>query len=494
MATTTFSWRLTDAGRALLVDGANRAARAVQLIAIVVGDQHGAGGADDDNRIALRRQKGRGALTGSSAIAGRWIVEATITATAAYSVTEVGLIGRVGDAGDEKLVAYWTGGGTAIAASGAAGNIITIAGAIQLQAAAADVAVTVAPAISYSAPAVEIAGAVTLTAGEANTRALSRPLADYRWIEVVYGPAAARRSTRLPVADIPALTLTSVTPTYYVVNGGRLKTLTLATGALSAGTVVTIAPASGDGLLSLAALDGVLYSTRGSSIYTIDPQTAAGSTWPALPEEDYEALTAHLGSLYALRTESGMLRIVRVDVASATVTRFGTLPRPAALTGIGLTSRQGHLYYAALRSSGIGDSKTPTLDRIDDVGTPTRAARQTRIASIAGSFGGPNDGAAVVSVPDGFRVLLTTVSHSFLNYYKITAAGVVTQISNNIRASGAIGVAATPTQTLSGTPAGVHVGPLSWIDVWRPTGQASQLALRARGLPSVDVRQVIGIP
>ena len=144
-------WRITDAGRAALADGQNRGVREIQFTSLAVGSGSGPGGAADDARTALRTQTDTGVLTGSTSLVGRIALQATIVATAAYNVTEVGLFALIG-AGQPFLAAYWTDGGRAVAAASGAGDTLVLAGVIDIQAAAADVTVTVAPALTLNAP------------------------------------------------------------------------------------------------------------------------------------------------------------------------------------------------------------------------------------------------------------------------------------------------------------------------------------------------------
>ena len=146
------TWRLTDAGRAALADGRNRGVRGVSFTMLAVGSGHAPGGAGNDALAALRAQTDTGALTGTTSVSGRIALQATITATAAYNVTEVGLFARIG-AGAEFLAAYWTDDGRAVAAASAAGDTLVLAGVIDIQAAAADVTVTVNPALTLNPPA-----------------------------------------------------------------------------------------------------------------------------------------------------------------------------------------------------------------------------------------------------------------------------------------------------------------------------------------------------
>ena len=149
---TTNTWRLTDAGRAALADGQNRGVRAVSFTSLAVGSGHAPGGASNDARTTLRAQTDTGALTGTTTVAGRIALQATIVSTAAYTATEVGLFARIG-AGAEFLAAYWTDDGRAVTAAASAGDTLVLAGIIDIQAAAAHVTVTVNPALTLNPPA-----------------------------------------------------------------------------------------------------------------------------------------------------------------------------------------------------------------------------------------------------------------------------------------------------------------------------------------------------
>ena len=144
--------RLTTAGRALIADGANTGLSAVRLTHLAVGSGHAAGGAGNDARAVLRNERNRAAVSGAADAAGQVAYRADFAPTETYSVTEAGLFGRVGASGAVTLLAYWTDGGTALAAA-VPGAALTIAGVLEVQAAAADVTVTVSTALTLGDPA-----------------------------------------------------------------------------------------------------------------------------------------------------------------------------------------------------------------------------------------------------------------------------------------------------------------------------------------------------
>ena len=145
--------RLTDAGRAALADGANRQVNNVQLRAFAIGDGTGPGGAADDARVALRSQQAREALTGTTAETGRLAVRATFVPTTVYSVTEAGIIARIGDAGAEFLLAYWASSAARNAlATTVSGVTLVIAGVLDITRAAAEIDVDVGVNITLGGP------------------------------------------------------------------------------------------------------------------------------------------------------------------------------------------------------------------------------------------------------------------------------------------------------------------------------------------------------
>ena len=163
-----FELRITNAGRAALADGNNRGTQAIRLTKVAIGDGQGPGGAADDGRTALRSQRAAVAAGGSSAVAGRIAVRGEFNPAAAYGVTEVGLLGRVGaeETGAEELYAYWTDGG-ALIASTVSGTRLLIAASLDIAPAAAQVTVAVSAAVSLGDPA--LSGAVTALGGRVDT-------------------------------------------------------------------------------------------------------------------------------------------------------------------------------------------------------------------------------------------------------------------------------------------------------------------------------------
>ena len=147
--------RLTDAGRTAMADGNNRALNAIQLRSLQIGDGLGPGGEADDARAALRSERNSAALTGTTMAAARLAVRATVMPTDAYSVTEAGIIARIGDAGVEFLLAYWAvpTAGDALATTVADISLI-VAGVLDIRNSAAEVNVTVAVNITFGGPGV----------------------------------------------------------------------------------------------------------------------------------------------------------------------------------------------------------------------------------------------------------------------------------------------------------------------------------------------------
>ena len=160
-----FDLRLTNAGKAALADGENRGTNAVRLTKMAIGDGSGTGGAADDSRTALRNQRAVVALGGSTMVSGRIAVRGEFNPTAAYGVTELGLLGQVGT-DPEILVAYWTDGGERLAST-VANTRLVIAGSIDIAPAAAEVTVNVDASVSLGDPA--LTATVTALGGRVDT-------------------------------------------------------------------------------------------------------------------------------------------------------------------------------------------------------------------------------------------------------------------------------------------------------------------------------------
>ena len=108
--------RITAAGRAALADADNVGINAVRITKVLVGSGQGPGGTDDDARAALRNQRDSAVAGGSTMVPARVLVRGDVAATAAYSITEIGLEAKVG-ANAPFLFAYWSNAGEVFAAA-----------------------------------------------------------------------------------------------------------------------------------------------------------------------------------------------------------------------------------------------------------------------------------------------------------------------------------------------------------------------------------------
>ena len=142
--------RLTDAGRAAMMDGTNRQTNAVQMRSMRIGDGVGPGGAADDSRAALRSERNSEVLVGTTMVSGRLAVRGDFTPTDVFSVTEVGLTARIGAGGNEFLFAYLAvPNATDAIATTVASTRLIIAGVIDVTNSAAEINVTVAASITF---------------------------------------------------------------------------------------------------------------------------------------------------------------------------------------------------------------------------------------------------------------------------------------------------------------------------------------------------------
>ena len=185
-----FELRITDAGRAALADGANRGTHAIRLTKMALGSGSGPGGAADDSRTALRMARDTVALSGTSTVSGRIAVRGEFNPTEAYDVTEVGILGRVG-VGAEELYAYWTDGGTKIAAT-LADTRLVIAGSLDIAPATAEVTVMISASISLGDPALS-----------ASVTSLGGRVGDLETQDETLAQADAALDTRVAVLETP---------------------------------------------------------------------------------------------------------------------------------------------------------------------------------------------------------------------------------------------------------------------------------------------------
>ena len=146
----TTNLRLTDAGRAAIVDPNNVGTQAVQITQLALGAGSGMGGEDDDGLAALRDQRDIEAVAGSNAVAGQIALRAEFDTPTAYAVTEMGLFARIGDGGAEFLFAYWTDDGTVFINKPADLRTI-VAATVTILRSEADVTVVVSPNLTVSA-------------------------------------------------------------------------------------------------------------------------------------------------------------------------------------------------------------------------------------------------------------------------------------------------------------------------------------------------------
>ena len=139
--------RLTNAGRAAIVDADNNGINAIRITKLALGAGSGDGGAADDGRTTLRDQRDIVAVTGAANVAGQLAVRAELNSANAYPATEIGLFAQIGAGGAEFLLAYWTDDGAVFINKPA--NLRTIvATAIVIQRSAADLTVNVAADVS----------------------------------------------------------------------------------------------------------------------------------------------------------------------------------------------------------------------------------------------------------------------------------------------------------------------------------------------------------
>ena len=137
--------RLTDAGRAAIMGAAKRQIRNVQIRSLAIGTGTGPGGADDDVRTTLRAEIARAApTTASPSTAGRIVVRGDFAPASHFTVTEVGLVARIGGSGAEFLLAYGAVPSAAAAIAAAVpGVVLIVVAVLEATHALADIPVSV---------------------------------------------------------------------------------------------------------------------------------------------------------------------------------------------------------------------------------------------------------------------------------------------------------------------------------------------------------------
>ena len=274
------AWKLTTAGRTALMDGTNRQTRAIAMRTVAIGSGHGAADTGATSaRTALRRQRDSAAAGGRTAVSGRIAVRADIAPTASYDVREVGLFAQIA-AETPFLFAYWTDGGRVLMRA-TQGVRAVVAGVIDIAGAAAGIAVTVSPAVTFAnvdsfvdlddTPAALVAGNY-LRAASPGAAAIENVGKDVVRADLNTGLAALVDAPRI-AWDVTAA------PNARVVLGGN-RTMAAPTGALDGGYyLLTVAQdATGNRTLAWDAayvFDGINFTGRESRIL---PSTAGART------------------------------------------------------------------------------------------------------------------------------------------------------------------------------------------------------------------------
>ena len=437
----TVALTLTAAGRAALVDAAHRSTRAVQLRRLAIGTGTAPAGTDESARTALRVQREIVAVTGSTAVPARIAIRADYAPDAAYSVTEVGLFARIGDAGAEFLAAYWAAPDTASAlAATVSGTALVVAGIVEITASAAEITVTPALTIQVGAPGaattatrglVELATdaeartgtdterAVTPAALDAALDALPAATTATRGLVELATDAEARTGTDTERAVTPAAldAALDALPAATTATRGLVELATDAEARTGTDTERAVTPAALD-----AALDalGVTMQTILSGPFILAPQQQAqrvaqtpiaGYRWlDVLAATDPDGngrwtigqpvrvpVAALLERAYSqtstlLMIDSVAARLRTVDVARDTATLRATL-RPAAARGrcaYGMGWHAGQLWLASAVPThvvvGTVDLNSHTETRVGDTGVDVTPGKGLGLASHAGAL------------------------------------------------------------------------------------------------------------
>ena len=178
---------LTDAGRNAIADGQNQGINQVTVVEMAIGDARAPAAVDDTGRVALRNERLREAVGGTTAVDDRFAVTATFSDAATWSVTEAGLFARIG-AEPKFLFAYFAVGPlpAAVLAQITPNTDLLLAGVVQVVASPAAVAATVDANVTIEGPDALLSMSLHTYAAGANEDlvASARPR---RWLVTAIG-------------------------------------------------------------------------------------------------------------------------------------------------------------------------------------------------------------------------------------------------------------------------------------------------------------------
>ena len=315
-------FRLTAAGRAMIADGENTGTAAVSLTRLALGSGSAAAGAANDGKTALITQRDAVAVVGAVDAAGQVAYRADFRPAASYSITEAGLFGRVGAGGVEKMIAYWTDGGTVLAAA-ISGAALTVSGVLAVQSAAADVTVTVSTAITLGDPAQAAAVSANTTGRAANRRLIDALRTDLTALQAE-ALTAATVGRHIDVNDVMAVKwLHQSTPTI----SGVVGAVRGVTASRAAGTVAFAA-----GTYWIEG-DARVYSNTRGEISGVRIAPIAARAQPAL--ESAISGRREANQAYAYR---GVVEVVGAGSRVCRITKFAT---DAEVTGTIFIRRAG---------------------------------------------------------------------------------------------------------------------------------------------------------
>lgn len=328
-------FRLTAAGRAMIADGENTGTAAVSLTRLALGSGSAAAGSANDGRTALITQRDATAVVGVVDAAGQVAYRGDFRPAASYSVTEAGLFGRVGAGGVEKMIAYWTAGGTPLAAA-ISGAALTVTGVLVVQSAAADVTITV----DDSAP-VNLGDPDLRESVEQNQRK------DTAQDVLLAGLRSDLNATRAALAALQAAAITAATIGRYI---DMDATIAIRFFADSGGVQLGHSGAGNDGVTGSVA--GVTVNTSADTItlaagrYWIEGSTDGAGFSISDGRARYKHTIEGYTAARAGATEVGYVFRGVIDVAAG---GSGPITPSVSFSGSGLSSGTGIIFIRAMR-------------------------------------------------------------------------------------------------------------------------------------------------
>ena len=317
------------------------------------------------------------------------------------------------------------------------------------------------------------------------TRTLTSPLADFRWIELIYGTTeAGYASVRLPSSEIPTVSQSSTDGLVTYINQQTSLTLEAVNTTSGAHTQLgsfTVPTDQGTG--GLVIVRGLTHLLSGRSVRSLDLNGNVVSVVASdlgLASNYIRAATVHGNDIFYVMSAVGVGSTVyfyKTDLQFSNHSQVGALTQRLAA----IASHGDALY--GITTGGEVYSIAPATGVLTSVGN----VGITRIWEGLCDYGGVLYAIGQASSGNTSTLITITISSGSLS---ASSVGESTHINSqhNALVGGEI-------LTLVGSPQKLALKAVeAQASVWQPSGQASQLSLRLETGASLQVLEINGIP